>query len=323
MLTPPDGLGTVTREPDGFVIRVAYDRGAPHPERVFRAIDSIISALQDFDRTLLDSISTDIETSLVLDDVQAGSILIRLRNVLKTVDEDALAKADWKLVLGHYLRAGRNAFIEWVDDGERTGKKESFAALRTRFYDLAKQTGVKKMGDYAPVKARDIVDAAIRIDGALRQLAPRDRVTVESDDKVLDLLPGIDWTPELVADLTVKEMIQIPPSQMILIVKKPDYLSNAQWVFRYGRRRIEAKIEDEAWLKCFLAREIVIRPGDALRCTVACSVSYGVDNEPCSETHRILAVLDVVEDEAHRGPELADDSFFPDDAEPQVGRPAP
>lgn len=316
MVIPTDGVGTVTREPDGFVIRVNYDRGAPHPERVFRAIDGIISALQNLDRTLLDSVSTDIQTSLVLDDVQAGSIRIRLRNVLQTVDEDAFAKVDWKIVLGHYLRAGRNALIEWVDEGERTGKKESFAALRRRFYDLAKQTDVKKMGDYAPVKARDVVDAAVQIDGALRQLAPRDRVTIESDDRVLDLLPGIDWTPELVADLTVKETIDLPPAQMTLIVKKPDYLSNAQWVFRYGRRRIEAKIEDEAWLKRFLTREIVIRPGDALRCTVACSVSYGIDNEPSSETHRILAVLDVVEDEAHRSPQAADESFFPESPEP-------
>ena len=308
--TPPEELEL---EPDEFVIQVDFDRNAAHPERVFRAIDGIITALEGLDRTLVDSIFPEIETVLVLADVQAGSIRVRLRNVLRTVNEDALAKTDWKLVLGHYLRAGRNAFIDWVDEGERLGVKQGFGDLRTRFFELARSTEVKKMGDYGPPSARGVVDSAVGLSKAVKQLAPRDRATYRSGGSVVDLRPGIDWTPDLIADLTIRETIHLPPAQMILIVKRPDYLSNTQWIFRHGRKTIPARIDDEGWVKRFFAREIVIRPGDALRCLVASSVAYGVDNEPATETHRIIEVLGIVEDEARRKTEdLMDPQRDPD-----------
>ena len=154
MVAPPEDGASVTREPDGFVIRVDYDRGAPHPERVFRAIDGIITALHGLDRVLLNSISTNIETVLVLEDVRAGSIWIRLKNVMHTVDEAGIAKLDWKAVLGRYLVAGRNALIAFGETEEQTGIRPAFGELRRHFFELARGTDVKPMGDYTPTSAR-------------------------------------------------------------------------------------------------------------------------------------------------------------------------
>lgn len=300
MVTAPPEGATVLDEEDGFIIRIDFDRGAPDPARVFRAIDGIITAIDGLDRTLLDSVSREIETVLVLADVRAGSIWVNLKNVLRTVDEGALAKLEWKQILGHYLVAGRNALIAFGDQVEQTGIRPSFAELRRHFFELAQGTELKKMGDYSPPSAEGMVKSAAGLDHAVRRLAPRDRVSVETGGQVIDLRPGIDWTPDLIADLTTSETIHLPPSQMILIVKRPDYLSHAQWEFRHGKKTIRAKIEDEAWLQRFLAREIIIRPGDALRCMVAASVTYGLDHEPAGESHVIRTVLGIVEDEIHR-----------------------
>ena len=47
--------------------------------------------------------------------------------------------------------------------------------------------------------------------------------------------------------------------------------------------RISARIEDTNWLRSFQAREIDVRPGDALRCLATVEHSYGFDNELISE----------------------------------------
>jgi hypothetical protein len=47
--------------------------------------------------------------------------------------------------------------------------------------------------------------------------------------------------PEALTDLLVKESLQ-SEAQMILLVKRPDFLGDARWEFRQGRLPIEAKI---------------------------------------------------------------------------------
>jgi hypothetical protein len=46
--------------------------------------------------------------------------------------------------------------------------------------------------------------------------------------------------------MAVKETVTFPAAQMILAVKKPDYLGDSKWDLRHGRRSIAAKIEDSA-----------------------------------------------------------------------------
>lgn len=88
--------------------------------------------------------------------------------------------------------------------------------------------------------------------------------------------------------------IEVPPAEMILPVKKPDYLGSSQWELRHGKRNIYARIEDEAWLRRFQSRQEDVRPGDALRSIVQIEYNYGFDNELISERFTVLEVLEVL-----------------------------
>ena len=94
--------------------------------------------------------------------------------------------------------------------------------------------------------------------------------------------------------MAVARSIEVPPAEMILPVKKPDYLGDSQWELRHGRRNINARIEDEAWLRQFQNRQKDVRPGDALRCVVQVEYSYGFDNELLSERYTVSEVLEVL-----------------------------
>lgn len=101
--------------------------------------------------------------------------------------------------------------------------------------------------------------------------------------------------------MATKEKISIPPVQMILAVKKPDYLGASKWDFRHGKRAISGRIDDGDFLTEFQGRKTNVRPGDALRCMVTIEMRYGFDNELISETLIVLEVLEVLEDLSVQG----------------------
>jgi hypothetical protein len=306
--------GITTRLPDeppdaDFALYIDFEKGAERPQRIFKAIDGLISAFERLDRALADAISPTIEPVLILEDIEAGSLKVWLRDRLKDTDDDALHKLDWKQAVGKYLVAAKYAFVAWVNDSERRKTKGSLAELRREFFELAAQTDVKKMADYSPPSTTELISSAGEITKALSYLDPKDKAKLITNKGEQDFDLTIEWGPETIADLTIRETLTMPPAPMILAVRRPDYLGETQWEFRHGKKVLRAKIEDKDWLIKFLNRKVDVRPGDALKARVGVELAYGYDNELVSETYRIVEVVDVLENE------YSHPDFFRDDAQ--------
>jgi hypothetical protein len=78
------------------------------------------------------------------------------------------------------------------------------------------------------------------------------------------------------------------------MVRRPDFLGEAKWEFRFERKPFSAKISDEKWLSDFHAGSIDIRPGDALRVTLRETVTYDNNGEVMKEEREILVVADII-----------------------------
>ena len=99
--------------------------------------------------------------------------------------------------------------------------------------------------------------------------------------------------PEKIEEWLTQEVIK-SKAEMILKVKRPDYLSEAQWEFRHESRIIDAKILDTEWLRGFQNRQYDVRPGDSLRVNVEINVKYGYDGEVVGSHHDIIKVMDIL-----------------------------
>ncbi|QNN64341.1 hypothetical protein H9L12_08345 [Sphingomonas rhizophila] len=291
-----------------FAIYVDFDRSAEHPQRIFQAVEGLISAFEKLDKVLAHSIDASIEPVMVLEDIEAGSLKVWLRDKLLQTEDQALYSLDWKPLVGKYLVAAKYAFVRWVNDSEERSRPGSLADLRNEFLALAKQTDVKFIPSYGVPSAADILSSATDVSKALARLAPTDKAAFisKSGDENFDL--SMDWEGLDLASLAVRETILVPPAPMILAVRRPDYLGSAQWEFRHGKRTIRAKITDEKWLKKFQARQVDVRPGDALRCTVTQEVRYGYDNELISEAFVVEEIVEVLENQYRQ-----DELFDPDE----------
>ena len=141
--------------------------------------------------------------------------------------------------------------------------------LREEIRLIAAETDVRHLPDYSPPSPKALVAAVRDFQGVKDRLVEGDRATFISD------IEGVgNWEFNLsvripiedIENMAVARTITMPSAEMILPVKKPDYLGESRWQLRHGPRTIEAKIEHMDWLRCFQNREIDVRPGDALRC---------------------------------------------------------
>ncbi|THF55808.1 hypothetical protein [Ollibium composti] len=280
-----------------FAIYIDFDKSMERPQRVFQALDGLISAFERLDKTLARSIDPSIEPLLLLEDIESGSIKVWLRDKLVATEDQALYELDWKPMVGRYLLASKYAFIEWVNNSEERGRPGSLSDLRKRILELAHQTEVRRIPAYGVPSAAELLESTKDVARALSPLNPHDRVKYISDAGSSDFTVGMAWDDLDIEQLAIRETISSPPAPMILAVKRPDYLGASQWEFRHGKRSIRGKIEDAQWLEQFQTRRIDVRPGDALRCLVKHEVNYGFDNEVVSESYVIVSVQQVLENE--------------------------
>jgi len=284
-------------KPDAdFAVYIDFDRESGKPQRVFRALDGLISAFEKLDRALVGSIDPSIEPVLMLEDIEGGSIKCWLRDKLKATEDQALYELDWKPLVGKYLVAAKYAVVEWVNDEEETGKRGSINDLRKKILRLAHDTDVRTLGDYGVPSSEDLADAGKAIASSLSNLEPTDKAKYISEAGETSFNLSIAWDEFDLQDATVKQTITSPPMKMILAVKRPDYLGASQWDFRLGKKLIKAKITDDDWLRRFQSRSTDVRPGDALECMVEHEAKYDFDNEMISEAYTVTKVIDVLED---------------------------
>jgi hypothetical protein len=278
-----------------FAIVIDFARDEASPQRIFQAADALITAFQEFDQTLVKSIDSSIEPIMILEDIEASSLKIWLRNSLQASEDQALKELDWKPQVGKYLVKAKYILLDFVNHKIKVDDDRRLVQLRQDLNQLAQETDVRHLPDYAPVSGSELITNVASVSGAKARLSKKDGLRLISDEGEKTFNTDIEWSPEDMKEMFVKETVKRPPYEMILLVKRPDYIGNAKWEFRHGRARLFAKIDHENWLRQFQARQVDVRPGDALRCSVEQEVQYGFDNEVIGENYSVIQVLEVIE----------------------------
>lgn len=274
-----------------FGFEIDFQRGVGPASRVFTATHDFIKACEALDDELVKSIDSSIETVLVLEDIQTGSIKTWLRNTLTAADDDALKTLDWKPLVGKYLVRAKYAVIRWIDDDTAPRNLQD---LRREIQQIAAETDVRHLPDYTAPTPGALVKAIQDFQAVKDRLVPGDRAKMLTSEGEIEFNLSVTLPIEDIQALAVARSITNPPAQMILPVKKPDYLGDSKWELRHGRRNINAKIEDNDWLRRFQNRQEDVRPGDALRCIVEIENQYGFDNELLAERYTVIEVLEVL-----------------------------
>jgi len=231
---------------------------------------------------------------MVLEDIEAGSLKVYLRNILNKIDDEAIKSLEWKKAVGTALLKAKYLVLRWLDSEDGSGK--AIDILREELRTLAHQTDIKHLPDYAPIQEARLLASMDKIQEAKRTLNPHDRLIVETDFDKYEVDLSKTWEPSEVIPL---EHVQETYSkgEIILTIRKPDLLKDTMWQFSHGKSTIYAPIKDEKWLDAFHRREVPIYSGDALRCEVEFAFVYDEQGTLIDQKITVTKVLEVI-----RGP---------------------
>lgn len=275
-----------------FSFTIDFEKGAGDPRRVFDAASALVDAFELMDEALVPVVDAKIKTVMVLEDVEAGSLKVWLKNVLDRVPDEAIKDFEWKKAVGHYLLKAKYVLLKFCDD-ENTGGRAALDAIREKLRELGRETDVRHLPDYAPIHEGRLIASLDQLQEAKRTLGPNDRLMVETDDKTYEVDLTKTWTPsEAIVPMDTTETHS--DGEMFLTVRKPDMLGEAMWQFAHGKSNLSAPIHDEPWLQDYHDRKIPILPGDALKCQVRFTFTYDEKGVLIEQKTEIIKVLEVI-----------------------------
>lgn len=276
-----------------FCIEVDFKKDSPNPSRVFRTITNLIDTFESLDEKLVHSISGEIKPILLLENVESGSIKTWLKQILQEVDDEALKNLDWKPQVGKYLVRAKYLFIDFIEKNTTITDRADIVELRRKLLGAAEDTQVLRIPVYTPLPDAEIANTLRELSSAVEPLQPGDSVKYLTNNEQATFNLEFHVSPETIEDLLTEETIT-SRNEMILKVKKPDFLGESMWTFKHETRTIEAKILDVEWLRKFQMREEEIRPGDSLRALVEIDAKYGFDAEVIAIHYRVTKILQVI-----------------------------
>ena len=277
-----------------FAFTIDFEKGAGDPRRIFDAASMLLDAFEAVDDAIIGVVDNKIQTLMVLEDVEAESLKVWLKNLLNRVPDEALKDLEWRKAVGHYLVKAKYLILKFCDD-EQVGDRNRLDLLREELRELGRETDVRHLPDYAPIHEAKLVASLDQIQNAKRTLGPHDRLLIETDDRTYEVDLSKTWVPSesiQVADTQLTETHS--DGELILTIRKADLLGQAMWQFSHGKTSIYVPIKDEAWLKDFHDRRIALYSGDALRCKVKFTFVYDDKGVLIEQKIEIIKVLDVI-----------------------------
>jgi hypothetical protein len=275
-----------------FGIEIDFEPGTDAPSRVFRALTSLIEAFQIVDHELAISVAQ-VEPILLLENIETGSIIVWLKTRLEMLDDDALKSGDWKKVVGAYLVQAKYVMVDFLNKHATISSKQEIEELQAELIEAAKDTKAQSIPFYRPLPIARVAECVRLLGEATQPLRPEDSAKYLSDSGNAEFNVSFAISPETLEQLITREVIT-SRATMILKVKKPDFLGESMWEFKFEAATIIAKVLDEAWLHRFRDRTIVLKPGDAIKALVETEVKYSYEGDVLSISHRVLKVEELI-----------------------------
>lgn len=145
-----------------FCLKIDFEKSSPNPSRVFKAAYGLIDTFQFIDHSLVSVVDNRIEPTLMLEDIDSGSIKIWLANKLTAIPDDAIYKLDWKPILGQYLVRTKYVIIDFLKGTTQITNMQDIKPLIQRITQTAETTDLRWLKDYSSPQPRALLFLASR-----------------------------------------------------------------------------------------------------------------------------------------------------------------
>lgn len=280
--------------PAEFCIIIDFEKGSPNPSRVFRTLSDLIEAFQKFDNHLLGNLRSVVRPRLVLEHVSSGSVKVWLKQFIEAVDDESLKKGDWKGVIGHYLVKGKYVLLNHLENKTEISPKE-LEVLEAELVEAADDVIKSERFQLSETITREqLLKDITNITKSTKYLRSGDHIHYDSYLGNVGVNTAFQMSEEQMRELLAPKQGLSSISEMIIKVKRPDFLGETKWEFRYDKKIIVVNIVDNQWLETYYEGEVVLRPQDALHVLMETTVSYDSNHEVISTDYKALKIVKIL-----------------------------
>lgn len=254
---------------------------------------NLIEACQSIDIKLAQTIGPQIKPILFLEDIRTGSLTTFLRSVLESFDDDGIKNLEWKKLVGSYLVKGKRVMVNYLKDRETIQNSEEIYDLQRVIADAARETGTIELPGYKLLPAMEVAQSVLLLSEGTSPLGPGDSAKYLSPDGITEINSSFRVTSDQIEEVLTQRTI-MNPCNLILKVKRPDFLGDSMWDFRFEGKKLTAKVIDTRWLGEFHQGRVTLHPGDALDVAAEETVKYGYDQEVLAKHYRVTQVRSVI-----------------------------
>lgn len=276
-----------------YELYLDYQRGEGDPSRVFHAMGGMIDVFSALDKDLGAMISASCEPSIVLTDIESGSLRSKLRDMLQDLPDEALEEVNVRQIIGHFLVKAKYAIIRWCEQTDSVEDIDDIRSLEDQIGKLAQDTEIKKFPAYTPVDRKALLHHINDMTNVLSSLEERDSLEYRSAFGNSRFNGNLAISPEVITSVLTQQMVT-RRGVHVLKVKKPDYLGVSKWSVRHQGHSVDVKISDSGWLSSFQNGQVALQPGDSIRADLKEEVAYGYQGEIVHTWYEIEKVHEVI-----------------------------
>ena len=272
-----------------FGFKIEFAANTQNLKRILKTFSKLIKFSEITDEYLIKSLDIDIKVDLKYKNIEQGSIILWLKTSL-LVSKD-LKKIQLKKITD-YLLQSKLTIIEFLNDRDTLKSRTELSKLQDRLKSLAETTETNPLGIYTPPSAKELLSSIDLFQRAFSELKESEKLYYIAGQSQVSINRNFSLSPDEQEKLLIGDCIR-NELEMILKVKKPDYLGESKWEFRYDKKTLKVKINDLEWLEDFRNRKIIIAPGDAIKAIIEVITTYDYQGEVTSN-YTLQKVLEVI-----------------------------
>ncbi len=251
-----------------YSIKLEYKEHSTHPSQLFYAMGDLIESMKKLDDALIDSLPYQISNKIILESVETGSIITKLRTALDNIDDEALKELSIKKFIGSFLVKGKHKAIKLLAEKDGIADSKDFERIASSIEEVTEDE-LTEFGLTPNISRTKLLQAFNTISESMKQLGEEEKAIYISSEGSALINKNFSLSQDKIDEL-LTEKVAMSTIREIVDIKKPDYIGNSKWevYFPQIKKYQFVKIEDKKWLGRFQSGDVDLRPGDSIDATI-------------------------------------------------------
>lgn len=281
------------RQEIDYSLKVEFGDSPEDPSRIFISMGHLINSFKEIDKMLSTSINSDFHSTQVLNSIENGSLISNIKNILVFPSQETLGEDVDVTKISEYFKKSKDAILGIMSDNRNISTPAIVNQASDNIDAIAEETGINKSIQYTKIESLQIAENVSDLARSVKSLRDSETAYLSSDNDNLEISKDCNVDTKAIIESLDLENLE-SDSEMILMIKKPDFLGNSMWEFRHENRSFTASISDEEWLREFHDGSVPLSPGDALRVKIRESFTHDPNGNVISSRHDVYDVLRVI-----------------------------